>query len=381
MRTASSSPSWAMTQAPARRSPPGPPAWSCPPPPRIVGATYQPRGRCAGRRSARHDAGAGLHRQRDVALHRSRCRSATSGPTTVAGSWGSPTTMFDAVSAAIATTSSYERRGTSTRVCAPHTCPERCMAPCTTRGTTAAMSASSSRMAADLPPSSRETRLTCVRRTGHDPLARGGRAGERHLVDAGVGDQVLAHLAAGRHHVEHPGGTPASSSTSARTKLLNGASGGGLEHHGAPGRQRGRRLPRRQGDRRVPGHDGRDHADRLAASPVPARSPETTVRSKSNVPGGRSSSRTAGRPGRSAPGGAWLTAQPISSVVTATMSASSRPAARPPAPACRPARSAPSEATAPRRRPGMRRPRPGPCRRAWPPGRTPPLPRSTGTPP
>ena len=40
----------------------------------------------------------------------------------------------------------------------------------------------------------------------------------------------------------------------------------GLQNTGATGRQRGPELPRRHGQRKIPGHDLRDHADRLTRS-------------------------------------------------------------------------------------------------------------------
>ena len=71
-------------------------------------------------------------------------------------------------------------------------------------------SASSRMIAADLPPSSSVTRLSCSPQMRGDAPAGGGAAGEADLVDAGVAHQVLADLAAGRHDVDTPGGMPAS---------------------------------------------------------------------------------------------------------------------------------------------------------------------------
>src|SRR6185312_8313474 len=79
----------------------------------------------------------------------------------VASSAGSPTCSPDIMSASASTTSSCLRSLTRMRVCATQACPLfirlaifRCL-------TVRSMSASSRMIAADLPPSSRLTRLSC----------------------------------------------------------------------------------------------------------------------------------------------------------------------------------------------------------------------------
>ena len=80
-----------------------------------------------------------------------------------------------------------------------------------------------------------------------------------------------------------PGGTPASSSTSARTKLLSGASGAGLSTRVHPAASAGAAF-------HAANVTGAFHGTMAATTPTgswvtsPARSPETTVRSKSNEP-------------------------------------------------------------------------------------------------
>ena len=62
-------------------------------------------------------------------------------------------------------------------------------------------------MLADLPPSSRATRLTRLRRKFGDALAGAGRAGERHHVDVGVRrDRLADDRADTGDEVEHAGG-------------------------------------------------------------------------------------------------------------------------------------------------------------------------------
>ena len=92
-----------------------------------------------------------------------------------------------------------------------------------------ARSASSRTMAADLPPSSRLTRLSCSPQIEAMRAAGGGGAGEGDLVDARVAHEVLADLAAGGDHADTtPFGMPASSSSSAMRMASSGVSGDGL---------------------------------------------------------------------------------------------------------------------------------------------------------
>ena len=92
--------------------------------------------------------------------------------------------------------------GTSTRVWAPQTWPERCMAPPTTPGRPGEVGVvedDGRRLPAEL----ERDPLDLLPAQAHDPLAGRRRAGERDLVGARVGHQVLADLAAGGHDVDH----------------------------------------------------------------------------------------------------------------------------------------------------------------------------------
>ncbi len=96
---------------------------------------------------------------------RSCCRCATIGPISVAGSAGSPTGIEDTVSARASTTSAYRARLARIRVCATHAWPLFIRAVKRSPSMVVARSASSSTIAADLPPSSRLTRLSCSPQT------------------------------------------------------------------------------------------------------------------------------------------------------------------------------------------------------------------------
>ena len=62
----------------------------------------------------------------------------------------------------------------------------------------------------------------------HDPPARGGRPREGDLVGAGVGDEVLADLAAAGDDVHHAGRDPGLVEGLGEHEVVEGASGGGL---------------------------------------------------------------------------------------------------------------------------------------------------------
>ena len=127
------------------------------------------------------------------------------------------------------------------------------------------MSASSKTTTGALPPSSRWTRLSAVRRGLGDPLAGRRRAGEADHLHVGVGDQLGAgRLAVAADRVED-----------ARRQDVRAPLGelqrrhrrrlGGLEDHRVAGGQGRADLPDRHHQRVVPGGDLADHADRLAA--------------------------------------------------------------------------------------------------------------------
>ena len=107
------------------------------------------------------------------------------------------------MAARASTNSSWRAAGTRTRVWATQAWPLFISPATLTPAATAAGSASSSTMAADLPPSSRLTRLRSWPQRGRDLAAGGGGAGERDLVDAGVGDEQLADLAAAGQDADH----------------------------------------------------------------------------------------------------------------------------------------------------------------------------------
>jgi hypothetical protein len=104
-----------------------------------------------------------------------------------------------------------------------------------------------------------------VGRAAHHRLPGGGGAGEGDLGHLGVADQDRpGALAQAGHDVDDP---------FREAGLLDLQGGGGrdlrrLDHHGVAGRQRRAQLPQQQQDRRVPGGDGADHAERLAQGVV-----------------------------------------------------------------------------------------------------------------
>jgi hypothetical protein len=100
---------------------------------------------------------------------------------------------------------------------------------CTPFGTNVDRSASSSRMFADLPPSSCATRFHGQRRVARHLDPGAGGAGERHHVHVRMG--VIAAPTVGPSpsiKLKTPGGTPAASMISATMWALRGASSLGL---------------------------------------------------------------------------------------------------------------------------------------------------------
>src|SRR6188768_3179402 len=90
------------------------------------------------------------------------CGALASGPSTVASSSGSPTTIALAASAASASNSASLAAGTTIRVGEAHDWPQLRIMPSTPLGTAVAKSASGRNTLGDLPPSSCTTRLTVV---------------------------------------------------------------------------------------------------------------------------------------------------------------------------------------------------------------------------
>ncbi len=99
---------------------------------------------------------------------------------------------------------------------------------------------------------------------GADLAAHGGRAGEGHLVDAGVVDQRRPRLAVAGEHVYR-----ALREAGLKRQLAEAKAGqrrllGGLEDQRTAGRQGRGDLPHRHQQRKVPRDDLRAHAHRLA---------------------------------------------------------------------------------------------------------------------
>ena len=168
-------------------------------------------------------------------------------------------------SATSRTSSSCTSACTISREPAMQVWPVAANTPATTPLAAAARSASANTTCGDLPPSSSVTLVEVLRgRLGDRPAGRGG-AGERDLVHAGVPGQRGAGLPRQpRHHVDDPGGKPASANSRAKPERGRRGVLGRLDHDRAARRQRGRELPGQQQQRRVPRRDRRDHADRLA---------------------------------------------------------------------------------------------------------------------
>ncbi len=118
---------------------------------------------------------------------------------------------------------------------------------------------------ADLPPSSRCTRLTVWAATSLTRRAGPGGTGERHHVDAGVGgDGLPDHRAGARHEVEHTGRQPDLVDDLGEDEGVERRDLAGLEHHRAARGQRRCDLGHDLVQRVVPGGDAADDADGLA---------------------------------------------------------------------------------------------------------------------
>ena len=96
-----------------------------------------------------------------------------------------------------------------------------------------------------------------------DTLAADPRAGERDLVHAGVLDQMLADLAAGRHHREDTLGQTRLGEDLGEPEGVEGRLGRRLVDDGAAGGQRRRQLGGGDEERHVPRGDGAHDADRF----------------------------------------------------------------------------------------------------------------------
>ena len=120
-------------------------------------------------------------------------------------------------------------------------------------------------MFGDLPPSSSVIVLSVSAALAHDRLAGRRVAGKRDLVDAGMLDERLAHRRPGaRDDVEHARRQPDLDRDLTERDGRQRRLAGRLEDDGVAARQRRRDLPCRQEQRKVPGHDGGDDANRFA---------------------------------------------------------------------------------------------------------------------
>ena len=131
-------------------------------------------------------------------------------------------------------------------------------------------SPSSSTIAADFPPSSRKTRLARLAGGGHDrPAGRGG-AGEGDHVDVGARRQGDTDFGVGTgEHVDHTGrDVGVVGDQLAERKRDQRRIRCALQHHGAPGRQRGRELGQRELRRVVVRDDRRHHPGSLFLHPA-----------------------------------------------------------------------------------------------------------------
>ena len=195
---------------------------------------------------------------------RVRCRSATTGPTSVAGSMGSPTVM------AGHSPRPPRRRprrsghaGARMRVCAMQACPLFMMALGSSVGIVVARSASSRMMAADLPPSSSVQRFSRSPQSPPMRLPPTPEPVKEILSTPGCLTRCsLTSRPAGttdEHALGQPGlgedlGQPEGVERRLRRRLVD---------HRAAGDQRGRQLGGGDEQRHVPRRDGADDADGL----------------------------------------------------------------------------------------------------------------------
>ena len=108
-------------------------------------------------------------------------------------------------------------------------------------------------------------RLERLGRTAHDRLAGRRVAGERDLVDARMFDERLPDRRSGAgDDVQHARRQPDLDRNLTERDGRQRRLAGRLEDDGVAARQRRRHFPGRQQQRKVPGHDGRDDANRLA---------------------------------------------------------------------------------------------------------------------
>ena len=141
---------------------------------------------------------------RRYASTRSRCACEMTGPQIAPGSAGSLAPIDSIVAAATRTASSYLSRGTTSRVVIAQPWPAWMQAANAVAPATAATSASSSAIAADLPPSSRKTRFSVgaaaamiARPVAVEPV------NDTMSTRGSVASTAATSLDRGRDHVEH----------------------------------------------------------------------------------------------------------------------------------------------------------------------------------
>ncbi|SHS50881.1 Uncharacterised protein [Mycobacteroides abscessus subsp. abscessus] len=168
-----------------------------------------------------------------------RCFSVISGPTWVAGSSGNPTPISETMPTMPSTTSSYRDRGASTRVWLTQPWPAFISPENTSIGSAAARSASSSTMAADLPPSSSVTFLRFFAAISAISLPTAVLPVKLNTSTSGLLVSARPVSAPPGTTDSTPSGTPASANTSARMKLDSGVSAAGLSTTVQPARNAG----------------------------------------------------------------------------------------------------------------------------------------------
>lgn len=187
----------------------------------------------------------------------------------VSGSFGSPTFSDSTSSLTAVTTSSYRLRGAKILVCAMHASPLLSSEPNFRPATAFSMSASGRMTAADLPPSSRLTRLSCspaieaMRRPARvDPV--------KAILSTSWCDTrySLVSRSAGRTLIT-PSGRPDCSSSSARKPRLSEFSGEILRTTELPASRAGMILE-------VAAENGEFHG--ITAATTPTASRRTTLR-------------------------------------------------------------------------------------------------------
>ena len=177
---------------------------------------------------------------------------------------GAPTLTARVASIRRATNGSYTVRWTRIRERAQQSWPALSKTAEGADEAARSRSASSKTTLADLPPSSRVTRLICPAAPRITSTAHLGRAGERDLRHVRVLDEPLPDHGAGPDDdVDDPLGDPRLERELGQPQGRERRELGRLEHDGVPAGERRAELPARDIEREVPGHDQPDDAERL----------------------------------------------------------------------------------------------------------------------